>query len=104
MKTGGTAHESITIFVKAAEWLMFCCGFYLEQGGARARVCVDISSLFFPPFEHKTKAGYVSQAADTKAPPDFALSSALFANLRRKSQTRTPVFNGIETAGSVTTR
>lgn len=79
----------------------------LEQGGARARV--DISSLFlfsfFFLFEHKTKAGYVSRAADTKAPPDFALSSsALFSNLRRKSQTRTPAFDGIDTAASVTTR
>lgn len=57
-------------------------------------MCVDISSFFFPPpFEHKTKAGYVSQAADTKAPPGFALSSsALFSNLHHKSQTRTPGF------------
>lgn len=79
----------------------------LSGAGRGARACVRgyfISFFFFPPFEHKSKAGYVSQAADTKAPPDFALSSALFANLRRKSQTRTPVFNGIETAGSVTTR
>lgn len=57
--------------------------------GARARACVRawifrLAVFFSPSLSIKTKAGYVSPAVDTKAPPDFALSSsALFANLRR---------------------
>lgn len=50
------------------------------QGGARVCAWIfSLSFLVFTPFEHKTKAGYVSQAADTKAPPDFALSSLRFS-------------------------
>lgn len=54
-------------------------------GGARWRVCawMFLLFLFFPPFVPQTEAGYVSQAADTKAPPDFALSSsALLADAK----------------------
>lgn len=101
-KPGGTAQESIAISVEAAAVLLWLLSLIWSREG-RARV--EISTPFPPPFVQKTKAGYVSRAADTKAPPDFALSSsALFSNLHRKSRTRTPVFHGIATAGSVTTR